>query len=280
MKKILYCILGSLVFIFLILIYARFVGINGLNTNEISYKNQLIDSSFNGTKIVHLSDLHYKKIITEKRVKELVKEINRIKPDIVLITGDLVDNDYKLTSHDIKFLIKELSNIKSKYGIYSILGDNDYLKTDTVKNIYIQSNVTLLDNSYSVVYNENNSTIFIGGVSSYNYDEADIDKVMDYFKNNPDMFKIIMVHEGDYISKILDKYNRINMIVSGHSTGGSINIPGIRYLLLPKGGKKYYKKYYKVDNTDIFVSNGIGLNNINFRLFNHPSINFYRIYND
>ena len=280
MKKILYYVLGSLVFIFLILIYARFLGINGLNTNEISYKNQFIDSSFNGTKIIHISDLHYKKIITKKRVKELVKEINRIKPDIVLITGDLVDNDYKLTSHDIKFLIKEFSIIKSKYGVYAILGDNDYLKTDTVKNIYIQSNVTLLDNSYSVVYNENNSTIFIGGVSSYNYDEADIDKVMDYFKNNPDMFKIIMVHEGDYISKILDKYNSINMIVSGHSTGGSINIPGIRYLLLPKGGKKYYKGHYKVNNTDIFISNGIGLNKFNFRLFNQPSINFYRIYNN
>lgn len=279
MKKILYYVLGCLVLIFLILIYARFIGINGLNTNEISYKNELIDPSFNGTKIVHLSDLHYKKIITEKRVKELVKEINRIKPDIVLITGDLVDKDYELTSHDIKFLIKQLSNIKSKYGNYSILGDNDYLKTDTVKNIYIQSNVTLLDNSYSVVYNENNSTIFIGGVSSYSYDEANIDKVMDYFKNNPDMFKIIMVHEGDYIGEILDKYNNINMVVSGHSTGGSINIPGIRYFLLPKGGKKYYKRHYKVNNTDVFVSNGIGLNNVNFRLFNHPSINFYRIYN-
>ena len=103
---------------------------------------------------------------------------------------------------------------------------------------------------------------------------------MDYFKNNPDMFKIIMVHEGDYISDILDKYNNINMIVGGHSTGGSINMPGIRYLLLPKGGKKYYKSHYKVNNTDIFISNGVGLNNVNFRLFNHPSINFYRIYNN
>ena len=50
-------------------------------------------------------------------------------------------------------------------------------------------------------------------------------------------------------------------------------------LLTPKGAKKYYRPYYKVNNTDIYISNGIGLNNLNFRLFNHPSINFYRINN-
>lgn len=277
MKKFLYSILMVLVILFIVLIYARFFGTVGLHTKEISYKNDSIDDSYNGLKIVQFSDLHYKKVITEKRVQDLVKEIRRINPDIVLFTGDLIDKDYKIKSDDIKFLIKELSKIDSTYGNFAILGDNDYLKTDTVKNIYIQSNFTLLENNYSVVYNENNSQIFIGGVSTYNYEEADIDTTMDYFKTNPDIFKIIMVHEPDYISEILNKYNNINLIVAGHSTGGSVNVPGIRYLLLPEGGKKYYRSYYKKNNTDIYISSGIGLNNVNFRLFNHPSINFYRI---
>lgn len=277
MKKFLYLILILLGFLFAILIYARFFGIIGLNTKEISYRTEYIDDGYDGLKIVHFSDLHYKKVITEKRVKDLVKEIRKIKPDIVLFTGDLLDNDYKITSNDIKFLISELSKIESTYGNFAILGDNDYLKTDTVKNIYIQSNFTLLENNFSVIYNEDNNKIFIGGVSTYNYEEADIDKVMSYFKGNPDIFKIIMVHEGDYIDSILNKYNNINLIVAGHSVGGSINIPVIRYFLIPEGAKNYYKSHYKKNNTDIYVSNGIGLNDINFRLFNHPSINFYRI---
>ena len=276
MKKVLITIITFLLIIFITLIYARFFGTIGLNTNEISYHNKVIDESYEGLKIVQFSDLHYKKVITEDRVKELVAEIKKIKPDIILFTGDLLDNDYKLTSHDIKFLIKELSKLESTYGNFAILGDNDYLKTDTIKNIYIQSNFTLLENNYSVIYNEENKQIFIGGISSANYDEANIDKTMSYFNGNPDIFKIIMVHEPDYIDTILNKYNNINLIVGGHSLNGSINIPGLKYLTSPVGAKKYNKPHYKKNNTDIYISNGIGVNNINFRIFNHPSINFYR----
>ena len=278
MKKVLCVILSLLAILFVILIYARFVGIQGLNTNEIVYENEFVSESYDGLKVIHFTDLHYKKVITEKKVRNLIKEINRNKPDIVLFTGDLLDNDYEVTGKDISFLIKELGKIDATYGKCAILGDNDYLKTDTVKNIYIQSNFTLLENSYSIVHNENNDLIFIGGVSSYNYDEANIDETMSYFSSNPDIsFKIIMTHEPDYTDKILEKYHNINLILAGHSIGGSINIPGINKGLSPEGAKTYYKDYYRVNNTDLYISNGIGLDKVNFRLFNHPSINFYRI---
>ena len=281
MKKILYSILAILIIIFLILLYARFIGTIGLNSNEISYQTEYISESYNGLKIVHFTDLHYKKVITEKRVEELIKEINKIKPDLILFTGDLLDKDYKINNKDITFLIKQLSNLNSTYGNFAILGDNDYGKEETIKNIYIQSNFTLLENDYSIIYNENNDKIFIGGLSTSTYEEADINKVMTYFSNNQDIkFKIIMLHEPDYIDTILNNYNNINLILAGHSINGSINIPLIKYFLSPNGAKKYYQPYYKKSNTDIYISNGIGLNNLNFRLFNHPSINFYRFTKD
>ena len=147
-----------------------------------------------------------------------------------------------------------------------------------IKNIYIQSNFTLLDNDYSIIYNESNEKIFIGGVSSYTYEKADINKTMEYFNNNADIsYKIIMVHEGDYVDSILNNYSDINLILGGHSINGSINIPLVKRTLLPKYATKYYNKYYKVLKSDIYISNGIGVNNINFRLFNVPSINFYRL---
>ena len=51
----------------------------------------------------------------------------------------------------------------------------------------------------------------------------------------------------------------------------------VKKLFLPYGSKKYYENYYKVNDTDLYVSSGIGESRINFRLFNKPSINFYRI---
>ena len=105
-KKILYSILGCLVFIFIILIYSRFIGTTSLNVNEIVINNN-INNTYNGLKIVHFTDIHYKKIITEARVKELIKNINNTKPDLILFTGDLLDNLYDITNTDINFLIKE-----------------------------------------------------------------------------------------------------------------------------------------------------------------------------
>lgn len=278
MKKILYIILALLIFLLFILLYAHFIGPMGIDVKEISYNTKDINNSYNGLKIVHFSDLHYKKDISKKQVNKLVKEIKRLKPDIVLFTGDLIDNNDKIGNKDINFLINKLAQIQSVYGNYAVIGDSDYLKTDTVKNIYIQSNFTLLDNSHSIIYNENNDQIFIGGVNSYNYEEASIDTVMNYFSNNKDIkFKIIMIHEGDYAKEIIDKYPDVDLIVGGHSVNGSINVPILKSLFLPNGARVYYNPHYKNKNTDIYISNGVGFDIYNFRLFNHPSINFYRI---
>lgn len=274
MKKVLSFILYFLIIIFIILVYGRFVATTGLNTNNIVI-NTTITSSYDGLKIIHFTDLHYKKVITEKRVLELVEEINKNNPDIVLFSGDLLDNDYKMTNEDTQFLINSLGKINSKYGNFAIVGDQD--NKDEVQNIYIQSNFTLLYDETSIIYNENNDKISITGLGSYLNNDADIDNILNDFDNYS--YNIFLIHEPDYIPVILDNINNIDLIVSGHSINGSINIPIIKKLLLPKGSKNYNIIANKINSTNIYISNGIGVNNVNFRLFNTPSINLYRIYN-
>lgn len=276
MKKFLISIILVLVVIFGILIYSRFIGVRGLDTKEIVI-NTNISEGYDGLKIVHFSDLHYKKVITEKRVKELVSEINKINPDMVMFTGDLLDKDYTVTNSDINFLIEQLSSIKTKYGIFAVMGDNDYSNEEVVNNIYIQSDVTLLKNTSTIIYNENNEKIYIGGLDSFNKNKADINILDGY---NEIDYKMILVHEGDYVDNVISKINDVDMILSGHSMNGSVNVLGIKNMLLPSGSKKYYKPYYKINDTDIYISNGIGVDKVNFRLFNTPSINFYRFDND
>lgn len=276
MKKILYSILIILTILFGILLYSRFLGTKGLNTNEIIIANDNF-INYNGLKIVHFSDLHYKKVITEDTVKELITSINKNNPDLVLFTGDLVDKDYKLENNDINFLIKQLSKIKAKYGTYSILGDNDYQELENIRSIYIQSNITLLDNTDTTIINENNQKLQIAGISGTLKENEDLTASIQTTINETIDYKIILTHEPDNITTILKNYPNTPLILSGHSINGSINIPIIKQLLLPTGAKTYYKPYYKISNTDIYISNGIGVNQINFRLFNTPSINLYRL---
>lgn len=277
MKKFIRFLFFVLLFILLLLIYGRYVGTDGLITKEYNISTN-IDESFNGLKIVHFSDLHYLRVTNSDKLKQIVEEINLINPDIVFFTGDLIDKDFKLKDKEKDNLINLLRNIKSKYGKYAVLGNHDYMKDEELfKEIYSSSNFILLRNEYDIIYGNNNDKIFIGGLDTYSFDKADIKKVMEYFNDNDDInYKIILGHEPDYIDEIVKDYD-IDLMLSGHSHNGQINIPYIKNFFFPKGSKKYYDNYYKVNNTDLYVSSGIGLSRINLRIFDKPSINFYRI---
>ena len=277
MRKFIRFLFFVLLFFLLLLIYGRYVGTDGLITKEYSISAN-IDESFNNLKIVHFSDLHYLRVVGIEKLKQVVDEINLINPDIVFFTGDLIDKDFKLNDKEKNNLISELSNIKSKYGKYAVLGNHDYKKDEELfKEIYSSSNFILLQNSYDIVYGNNNDKLFIGGLDNYTFDKADISKVMEYFNDNDDInYKIILCHEPDYIDTIIKDYN-VDLVLSGHSHNGQINIPYIKKFFLPKGSRKYYDNYYKVKDTDLYISSGIGLSRLNLRMFNKPSINFYRI---
>ena len=270
-KKIIKVFLVLIIIVSLTFLYARYIATSGLKTNEIVI-NTSIDNDFDGLKIVHFSDLHYKRIITKDRINDIVNEINLINPDIVVFTGDLIDQDSDITNKDIKYLKETLKKINAKYGKYSVTGNHDYsIDIEKIRDIYKESDFILLENNYDFIYSKNNQKIFIGGISTGEFNESVLSKLT----NEENIYKIIIMHEPDYIDSI--KGLKPNIVMAGHSHNGQINIPYIKNFFLPANAKKYYDKYYKVDDIDLYVSNGIGVSRVNFRLFNTPSINFYRI---
>ena len=263
-----------------IIVYSRYIGTIGLVTNEIVVNDANIPASFDGLKIVHFSDLHYTRVITQERVNAIVEEINLINPDIVVFTGDLVDTDKILTEDDKNFLIESLSNINSTYGKYAIYGNHDIANnSENITDIYNKSDFKILDNNYDVIYSKNNDKIFIGGLNSVNHRLENIDEVMSYYdeNDNSNTYNIILLHEPDYADNIVNNYSNINLILAGHSHGGQVRLPIIGPLYTPQNGHKYVKGYYDINGTSLYVTSGIGVSRYNFRLFNKPEINFYRL---
>lgn len=271
MKKKIIIVLIILILIASLVLYARYIGNSGLIVKE--YKiNADIEDSYDGLKIVHFSDIHYGRIITDKRIDNIIDTINLLKPDIVVWTGDLIDSDANLDNETLNNLSKKLSNINAKLNKYAILGDDDYsYNENTVKTILKNSNFIILENKFDIIYNENNDRIFIGGI-----DTTDIENSNSIFNEMSDIkYKIVIMHEPDYIDSILN--NNIDLVLAGHSHNGQIRLPIIGGLFKPINAKKYYDNYYRINNTDLYISSGIGVSKMNYRLFNKPSINFYRI---
>jgi len=262
-----------LFFISIILIlYSRYIATTGLVTKEITINNQNIATDFDGIKIVHFSDLHYKRIITKKRINKIIEEINLINPDIVVFTGDLIDDDSNITDDDIEYLKEILNNINGKYGKYAVLGNHDYsIDIDKMREIYKDSDFNLLENNYDIIYSKNNQKLYIGGISTGAFNDSTETQLLP----EENMYKILLLHEPDFIDNV--KELNPSLALAGHSHNGQINIPYIKKLFLPVNAKKYYDEYYKINDTELYISSGIGVSRYNFRLFNTPSINFYRI---
>ena len=273
-----YKFLGVLALIItLVLLYARYIGTMGFITKEYTLYNNNISGGFDGLKIVHFSDIHYNRAISSAKINQIVDEINLINADIVVFSGDLIDKDVDLSEDDYKFLTEAFNNINAKYGKYAVLGNHDYNKMDKVIDIYTDSDFKYLDNSYDIIYNQNNEKIFIGGIGNVTYNLDNLNTTMEYFNNDTDVcYTIMLVHEPDISDNIVSDYD-VDLILGGHSHNGQVRIPLIGALYTPNGAKKYYEEYYGIDDTPLYISSGIGVSIANLRLFNKPSINFYRI---
>lgn len=266
--------------IFLVALYARYVGTYGFVTKEYTVYSSDIPSSYDGLKIVHFSDIHYKRAITLEKIKDIVDEINLINPDILVFTGDLIDKDSELSASDYSQLIEEFSKMKAKYGKYAILGNHDYVHKDKIIQLFNDSNFKYLENSYDVIYNQNSEKIFVAGIGNVTYNLDNVDKTMEFIgDNSEDSYKIVLVHEPDISKTIIDNYG-VSMILGGHSHNGQIRLPMIGAIYTPNGANIYYDEHYNENGVNLYISSGIGVSRINFRLFNRPSINFYRINRD
>lgn len=254
----------------IIVIYSRYVGTSGLITKEYNVKNTKLPQSFNGLKIAHFSDFHYGRTTNIENLKYVAKEINLLKADIVVFTGDFFDKNTKLSDDEINQIIEVLSSINSTYGKYYVTGNYDILY-DNYADIFNNSEFSNLDDKYEIILSKQNESILLSGT---NY-KSDLKYLEELFKNELPAYKINIMHIPDVYDKIKD-YN-YDLVLSGHSHNGQVTIPFYGALYTPNGAKKYYKPYYKLDNTDMYISSGIGTSNYDFRLFNRPSINFYRL---
>lgn len=283
-RKIIIIVVSSIaVIISGLLLYSRYIATTGLVVKEYKITNPNIPARMHGLKIVHISDIHYGRITYEKQLKNLVKKINLTKPDLVILSGDLIDKDTKVTGEMADQISSILKEIDASVGKYAIKGDHDY-NLSQWDFILENSGFIDLDDTYDTIYKKSNDYILLTGMSTNLYGNQTIDEKLastnQFLESLTEesikpSYKILVLHEPDYIDQI--NINEFDLILAGHSHNGQVNLPLIGPIWLPKGAKNYYKPHYKVNQTEIFISSGIGVSTINFRLFNRPSFNLYRL---
>ena len=275
--KLLSIFLFLVVIVVTIFLYAKYSGIKGLIVKEYRVKSEILTNNFSGLKIIHFSDLLYKSTVDKEDVKNLVKRINELKPDIVVFTGDLINKNAKINNEDIEFLEDELESISAKVGKYAIYGDEDY-SIESYKTIMEKSKFKILNNSYDEIFYKNNESMFIIGLPSSLKEEIKLEDAFNFYKEDEKRkFIIVLVHDGKTIRFLDESTYEVDLVLGGHSLNGSVVIPYYGGIFIDDGAYKYYQEHYSKGITDIYISSGVGTNKYPYRIFNKPSFNLYRL---
>jgi len=246
---------------------------NDISITNIDFTNSKVPHNFNDYKILQVSDLHNKEFgKNQNKLVELTKEIN---PNIIVVTGDLIDS--RRTNIDIA--VNYMSQAAKIAPTYYIPGNHESRidEYDKLEKMLSKEGVKILSNDSENIKINNQELTLLGmeDISFINSEnrKKEFSSILSNLKNKSnDHLTILLSHRPDLID-IYAKQN-IDLVFTGHAHGGQIRLPFIGGLLSPGQGflPKYTSGVYEKDNTKMIVNRGLGNSLFPLRIFNRPEL--------
>ncbi len=236
---------------------------------KLNYAN--LPASFKGLKIVHISDIHSGSFTDKEAVMKGVQKIMNEKPDLILFTGDLVNN----VADEMQDYMDVFNKLQAPLGIYSTLGNHDYgdymqwdsqeekkKNLEKIKQVHTELGWRLLMNEH-VVLEKNADKIALLGVENWSAKArfpkyGDLKKAYAGAEVYP--FKILMSHDpSHWKAQVLEDYPDINLMLAGHTHGMQfgVEIPGFKWSPVQYVYKEWAGLYEK-EAQKLYVNRGFG----------------------
>lgn len=266
MKKLIICLLCISIFFIDIYFETNFPKIR-----FVSIKSNKLPVGKN-IKILQISDVHNKKFPRENR--SLLKKIEKIKPDMIVITGDLIDGKTKNFENVYSF-VEQL--VKINANTYFVSGNHEW-RNENMKsfmNGIKERNLIILNNANTIFLKEKNSINICGIDDPYSNHE---DAYKAFEKIDQGNFTVLLSHSPDIIMK--EKKLPADLILCGHTHGGQVRLPFIGAIVAPGQGlfPKYDKGLFKVwEDTILYIDSGLGTSVWPLRFFNWSQMSLITI---
>lgn len=263
-KKTIGCICGGL-----LLAAFLYWQDNGLMLTKMTYEGD-VPKAFDGYKILQVADLQNK--VFGRDQAPLLKKINASSPDIIVITGDLLDRHEGRT--DVDSAIGFIQEIKNIAPVYFVSGNHEHQsgEWDILLEELIEAGVTVLDNGKSI-FEKDGETITILGLADKSVNQYYDKMLHTLMAGQEDSFNILLSHRPELFETYVKE--NIDLAFTGHAHGGQIIIPFLRQgIFAPHQGffPKYTEGMHEKDGTVMVVSRGLGNSSFPFRIFNRPEL--------
>ena len=223
----------------------------------------------NKIKIIQISDYHNNNLINKKR---LVNEIEKLNPNIIVLTGDIIDSKTEELDNTIEFL-KSIKQVND--NIYSVSGNHELRNKKRQEFEERLEDIGIYDLNYNYkTLNIGEDKINLCGIPYYRVGEK---RDLNFNNLDESLFTIFLSHSP---KKALEyKEFKSDLIISGHIHGGQIRVPLIGALVSPESGffPKYSKGLYDLGDKKLYIDSGLGNSSINLRILNRIQISLIEI---
>jgi predicted MPP superfamily phosphohydrolase len=249
---------------------------NSISIRTVEYKKENLSPSLENFKLVFISDIQADHYTDEGRLSSYIEKVNSLNPDLILIAGDLITTG----PNYIELSAQEVGKLKSKYGIYSCVGDhdnwayrNDYARSlSEVKSALNYHGVQMIDNDIKKV-NVDSTEIAISIITN-TYVETIAENILDSLSsNNNGSFKIFLTHQPqEYLIESAHK-NNFNLFLAGHTHGGQVTLVFPFIQLTPTMFEtKYIRGDFWFDGMLMIINRGLGMSLAPIRYNSTPEI--------
>ncbi|MBP2001530.1 putative MPP superfamily phosphohydrolase [Paenibacillus shirakamiensis] len=254
--------------------YATQIEPKSISVTRLDVVNDFVPISFNGTKIVQFSDTHLGPHYSVDQLQQLVDRINLMKPDIVVFTGDLMDN-YTQFGLDNRIKAQQvLKKIHAPLGKFAVFGNHDRGGGGSrgYKQYMVEAGFNVLVNEVHTIRSTKGENIIIAGLDDFLLGQPQVARTLRTLREQD--FNLLLVHEPD-IADQLQGYP-IDLQLSGHSHGGQVRVPlldpPVTTLLAQKYVEGLYSLPYTSKSLKLYVNRGIGTTRLPVRLFAKPEL--------
>ena len=250
-------------------------GNTALEINEYKIMSDKIPEAFSGFRIAQVSDLHNAEFGEDN--EKLITMLSQTDPDIIVITGDLIDS----RRTDVEIALKFAQQAVRIAPVYYVSGNHEarVMEYEELKKSLMDAGVTVLDNQKVEISREGENITLMGiddpsFQESYLFGDAEgvAKQAISDLKGESDGYTILLSHRPELFDVYVDA--GIDLVFSGHAHGGQFRLPFIGGLVAPNQGffPKYDAGQFAEENTTILVSRGVGNSIIPIRFNNRPEI--------
>lgn len=257
-----------------------------LETTYYTYKAEQLGADLEGYRIVQISDLHNVKF--GKNNQKLVYRIRECEPDMIVLTGDLVDSNHTNVDRAVQF-VDEIVKI---CPVYYVTGNHEYWleksEYDELMDGLVSAGVVILDNQV-VEISRGDAKFRLVGLDDRSLADGTLEALLsdESIRNNQAEQKeetadnedsgekeltVVLAHEPQYLARYAG--TGVDLVLSGHAHGGQFRLPFVGGIVAPDQGflPEYTAGEYYMNGTEMIVSRGLGNSVIPVRLFNYPEI--------